>query len=83
MMGQLICYQVAERIVADILTGRVVSQRDSDYYKTTAFHSRIADARRILFSRGYVLRSRFTTDAETPAGRPFKIYWIDNPQPCK
>ena len=55
------------------------SQRDSDYYKTTAFHSRIADARRILFSRGYVLRSRFTTDAETPAGRPFKIYWIENP----
>ena len=69
----------AERIVADILAGRVVSQRDSDYYKTTAFHSRIADARRLLFSRGYVLRSLFTTDAVTPAGRPFKIYWIDNP----
>lgn len=72
-------YNTAQKIVAALLSGRVVSQRNSTEFKTTAFHSRIADARRIL-SRAYpdrILRSRFTTDAETIAGRPFKIYWLE------
>jgi len=73
-------YNTAQRIVADLLSGRTLSQRDSQEFKTTAFHSRIADARRILSRQGYTLRSRYTTDAETIAGRAFKLYWIDNPQ---
>ena len=70
-------YNTAQRIVAALLAGRIVSQRDSREFKTTAFHSRIADARRILARQGHTLRSRYTTDAETLAGRPFKIYWLD------
>ena len=70
-------YNTAQRIVAALLAGRIVSQRDSREFKTTAFHSRIADARRILARQGHTLRSRYTTDAETIAGRPFKIYWLD------
>ena len=70
-------YNTAQRIVAALLAGRTLSQRNSQEFKTTAFHSRIADARRILARQGYTLRSRYTTDAETLAGRPFKIYWID------
>lgn len=72
-------YNTAQRIVAALLAGRTLSQRDSQEFKTTAFHSRIADARRILSRQGYTLRSRYTTDAETLAGRAFKLYWIDNP----
>ena len=71
-------YNTAQRIVAALLSGRTLSQRDSQEFKTTAFHSRIADARRILSRQGYTLRSRYTTDAETLAGRAFKLYWIDN-----
>lgn len=70
-------YNTAQRIVAALLAGRTLSQRDSQEFKTTAFHSRIADARRILSRQGYTLRSRYTTDAETLAGRAFKLYWID------
>lgn len=70
-------YNTAQRIVAALLAGRTLSQRNSQEFKTTAFHSRIADARRILSRQGYTLRSRYTTDAETLAGRPFKIYWLD------
>ena len=70
-------YNTAQRIVAALLAGRVLSQRNSQEFKTTAFHSRIADARRILARQGHTLRSRYTTDAETIAGRPFKIYWLD------
>ena len=73
-------YNTAQRIVTALLSGRTLSQRDSQEFKTTAFHSRIADARRILSRQGYTLRSRYTTDAETLAGRAFKLYWIDNPQ---
>jgi hypothetical protein len=73
-------YNTAQRIVAALLSGRTLSQRDSQEFKTTAFHSRIADARRILSRQGYTLRSRYTTDAETLAGRAFKLYWIDNTQ---
>jgi hypothetical protein len=73
-------YNTAQRIVAALLSGRTLSQRDSQEFKTTAFHSRIADARRILSRKGYTLRSRYTTDAETLAGRAFKLYWIDNTQ---
>lgn len=73
-------YNTAQRIVAALLSGRTLSQRDSQEFKTTAFHSRIADARRILSRQGYTLRSRYTTDAETLAGRAFKLYWIDNNQ---
>ena len=67
-------YNTAQRIVAALLSGRTLSQRDSQEFKTTAFHSRIADARRILSRQGYTLRSRYTTDAETLAGRAFKLY---------
>ena len=70
-------YNTAQRIVAALLAGRTLSQRNSQEFKTTAFHSRIADARRILARQGHTLRSRYTTDAETLAGRPFKIYWLD------
>ncbi len=70
-------YNTAQRIVAALLAGRILSQRNSQEFKTTAFHSRIADARRILARQGYTLRSRYTTDAETIAGRPFKIYWLE------
>ena len=70
-------YNTAQRIVAALLSGRTLSQRDSQEFKTTAFHSRIADARRILARQGHTLRSRYTTDAETIAGRPFKIYWLE------
>ena len=72
-------YNTAQRIVAALLSGRTLSQRDSREFKTTAFHSRIADARRILARQhpGVTLCSRFTTDAETAAGRPFKLYWIE------
>lgn len=72
-------HNTAQKIVAALLSGRTVSQQNSDEFKTTAFHSRIADARRII-SRAYpdrILRSRYTTDAETIAGRPFKIYWLE------
>ncbi len=71
-------YNTAQRIVAALLAGRTLSQRNSQEFKTTAFHSRIADARRILSRQGYTLRGRYTTDAETLAGRAFKLYWIDN-----
>ena len=73
-------YNTAQRIVAALLSGRTLSQRNSAEFKTTAFHSRIADARRIL-ARQYpdrYLCSRFTTDAETIAGRPFKLYWLED-----
>ena len=70
-------YNTAQRIVAALLSGRTLSQRDSQEFKTTAFHSRIADARRILSRQGYTLRSRYTTDAETLAGRAFKLYWLE------
>lgn len=72
-------YNTAQRIVAALLAGRIVSQRDSREFKTTAFHSRMADARRIL-ARQYPDRhlcSRFTEDHRTEAGRPFKLYWLD------
>ena len=72
-------YNTAHRIVAALLSGRVLSQRNSQEFKTTAFHSRIADARRIL-ARQYPDRhlcSRFTEDHRTEAGRPFKLYWLD------
>lgn len=75
----------AQKIVAALLSGRILSQRNSTEFKTTAFHSRIADARRIL-SRSYpdrTLRSRYTTDAETIAGRPFKIYWVESLNPAQ
>ena len=72
-------YNTAQRIVAALLSGRVLSQRDSKEFKTTAFHSRICDARRILARRypEYVLRSRYTDNMETIAGRPFKLYWLE------
>lgn len=73
-------YNTAQRILAALLTGRILSQRNSREFKTTAFHSRIADVRRIL-ARQYpqlTLRSRFTEDHTTEAGRPFKIYWLDS-----
>ena len=73
-------YNTAQRIIAALLSGRVLSQRDSKEFKTTAFHSRIADARRILARRypEYILRSRYTDDQETIAGRAFKLYWIES-----
>ena len=72
-------YNTAQRIVAALLSGRVLSQRDSKEFKTTAFHSRIADARRILSRQypQYILRSRYTDNQETIAGRPFKLYWLE------
>lgn len=72
-------YNTAQKIVSALLSGRVLSQRNSAEFKTTAFHSRIADARRIL-SRSYpdrVLCSRYTQGYQTEAGRPFKIYWVE------
>ena len=69
-------YNTAQRIVAALLSGRIVSQQNSREFKTTAFHSRIADARRILARQGITLHSRFTISAETIGGRPFKLYWI-------
>lgn len=72
-------YNTAQRIVAALLAGRTLSQRDSKEFKTTAFHSRIADARRII-SRQYpqhILCSRYTDKEETIAGRPFKLYWLE------
>lgn len=72
-------YNTAQRIVSALLAGRVLSQRNSQEFKTTAFHSRMADVRRIL-ARQYPDRhlcSRFTEDHRTDAGRPFKIYWLD------
>ena len=73
-------YNTAQQIVKALLAGRVLSQRNSAEFKTTAFHSRIADARRILSKQhpGVTLRSRFTDDSETAAGRPYKLYWIEN-----
>lgn len=71
-------YNTAQRIVAALLSGRTLSQRDSREFKTTAFHSRIADARRII-ARQYpeaTLCSRYT--GQTEAGRPYKLYWIEN-----
>lgn len=72
-------YNTAQRIIAALLAGRIVSQRDSKEFKTTAFHSRIADARRILSRQypQYALRSRYTEDHLTEAGRPFKLYWLE------
>lgn len=72
-------YNTAQRIVAALLSGRILSQRDSAEFKTTAFHSRIADARRILSRQhpGCILRSRYTEDHTTAAGRPFKLYWLE------
>lgn len=70
----------ARRIVAALLAGRIVSQRDSKEFKTTAFHSRMADVRKII-ARQYpqhILRSRYTEDRLTEAGRPFKLYWLEN-----
>lgn len=69
----------AQKIVAALLSGRILSQRNSAEFKTTAFHSRIADARRIL-SRSYpdrILCSRYTDAYQTEAGRPFKVYWVE------
>ena len=37
-------YNTAQRIVAALLAGRILSQRDSREFRTTAFHSRIAGA---------------------------------------
>lgn len=71
-------YNTAQRILAALLAGRIVSQRNSAEFKTTAFHSRMADVRRIV-ARQYpdrTLCSRYTEDHLTAAGRPFKIYWL-------
>lgn len=71
-------YNTAQRILAALLAGRIVSQRNSAEFKTTAFHSRMADVRRIL-TRQYpdrTLCSRYTEDHLTEAGRPFKLYWL-------
>ena len=72
-------YNTAQRIVAALLAGRILSQRDSREFRTTAFHSRIADARRILSRQypEYTLCSRYTEDHLTEAGRPFKLYWLE------
>lgn len=75
----------AQKIVAALLNGRILSQRNSAEFKTTAFHSRIADARRII-SRSYpdrILRSRYTEDHQTEAGRPFKIYCLETLKPAQ
>lgn len=71
-------YNTAQRILAALLAGRIVSQRNSAEFKTTAFHSRMADVRRIVARQypGRTLCSRYTEDHLTAAGRPFKIYWL-------
>ena len=73
-------YNTARRIVAALLAGRTLSHRDSAEFKTTEFHTRICYARKILASQypQYTLCSRYTDKEETGAGRPFKIYWIEN-----
>lgn len=71
-------YNTARQILAAMLAGRVVSQRNSEEFKTTAFHSRIADVRKII-ARQYperTLCSRYTDTERTEAGRPYKLYWI-------
>ena len=71
-------YNTAQRILAALLAGRIVSQRDSAEFKTTAFHSRMADVRRIVARQypGRTLCSRYTEDHHTAAGRPYKLYWL-------
>lgn len=73
-------YNTAQRILAALIAVRVVSQRDSDEFDTTAFHSRIADVRRILSRQypQYTLCSRYTDVERTAAGRPFKLFWIES-----
>ena len=71
-------YNTAQKIVEALLAGRTVSQRNSAEFKTTAFHSRIADARKILYRDhfGYTLCSRYVKNDRTAAGRPYKEYWL-------
>ena len=73
-------YDTTRRIVAALLAGRTLSLKNSAEFKTSQFHTHICKARRMLARQypGLTLCSRFTTEAETAAGRPFKIYWIDN-----
>lgn len=75
-------YDTTRRIVAALLAGRTLSLKNSAEFRTSQFHTHICKARRMLARQypGLILRSRFTTEAETAAGRPFKIYWIDNLQ---
>ena len=72
-------YSTAQRIVAALIAGRILSYKDSKEFKTIEWHSRIHDARRILSRQypQYVLCSRFTSDT-TEAGRAYKLYWIEN-----
>ncbi len=75
-------YDTTRRIVAALPAGRTLSLKNSAEFRTSQFHTHICKARRMLARQypGLILRSRFTTEAETAAGRPFKIYWIDNLQ---
>lgn len=72
-------YNTARAILAALIAGRVLSQRDSREFKTTAFHSRMCDVRRILSRQfpEYTLCSRFTDAERTDAGRPYKLYWLE------
>ena len=72
-------YNTAQRIIAALISGRVLSQRNSAEFKTIVWHSRMHDVRRILARQypQYTLCSRFS-DERTSAGRPFKVYWIEN-----
>ena len=74
-------YNTAQRIIAALISGRVLSQRNSAEFKTIVWHSRMHDVRRILARQypQYVLCSRFS-DERTAAGKPFKVYWIENAQ---
>ena len=71
-------YNTAQRIIAALIAGRVLSQRNAAEFKTIVWHSRMHDVRRILARQypQYVLCSRFTDD-RTAAGRPYKLYWIE------
>ena len=71
-------YNTAQRIIAALISGRVLSQRNAAEFKTIVWHSRMHDVRRILARQypQYVLCSRFTDD-RTAAGRPYKLYWIE------
>lgn len=72
-------YNTAQRIIAALISGRVLSQRNSAEFKTIVWHSRMHDVRRILARQypQYTLCSRFS-DERTAAGKPFKLYWIEN-----
>ena len=75
-------YNTAQRIIVALLSGRVVSQRNSEEFKTTAFHSRMADVRRILTRQHpeLTLCSQYSATERTEAGRPYKLYWINTNQ---